>query len=202
MSPTKAEEGEAGDHLIYASPAHPGATLTYTGAPFPGGAVLAGPVSATIYAKPSSPNVIIIADLFDVAPDGKAQQLSTGGLVGSLRALDEAKSWRDKDGQLIRPYHTFTHDEPVKPGEVIRLDIQMQPRQAALAPGHNLRLVLKTQSDPKPCGTLFPGGSSFWCFNPTVTQRQALEGSSYEVEHNRQWPSLINVPVQSHKTGK
>src|ERR1039458_508720 len=77
LSPTKADERDASDRLIYASPAHPSATLTYTSVPFPGGAVLAGPVSATIYAKPSSPNVIIIADLFDVAPDGKAQQLAT-----------------------------------------------------------------------------------------------------------------------------
>lgn len=195
LTPMKAGGREGSDAVRYAVPSLPGATLTYTSAPFAHGAVFAGPASATIYAKSTSSNVLIIADLFDVAPGGEAVQLTTGGLIGTMRALEEARSWRDRDGRLIRPYHEFTHDDPVKPGEVVRLDIQIQPRLAALAPGHALRLVLKSQSDPSTCATLFPGGHSFWCLDPTVTQRRELEGGGYDIERNGTWASLINVPL-------
>lgn len=195
LSTAVPDEADASDRLCYAAPAYPGASLTYTTAPFAKGAIVAGPIAATLYAKSTTPDLIVIADLFDIAPDGKARQLATGALIGSHRRMDDRKTWRDKEGRVIRPYHVSTGDEPIGIGEVVRLDVQIQPRVATVAAGHSLRLLLKTQSDPALSTMLFPGGGAFWCLNPTVPQRRNLQGGVFDIQRNRAWASLINVPL-------
>ena len=195
LSTDRPGKGGDSDHLVYAVPNSPGATLTYSTQPFAEAMVLEGPLEATIYAKSSKANIVLIADLFDVAPDGRATQLSMGALIGSMRALVETRSWRDGEGRLIRPYHPSEVDEPLTSGAVVELNLQLQPRQVSLGIGHRLRLVVKSQSDFAPCNELFPGKRAFWCVDPTVPQRQTLEGATFEVQRNAQWPSYLNVPL-------
>ncbi len=202
LAPAKPAEDVANDQVAYVLPNQPSGSVIYTTAPFAEGATLAGPVSATFYAESTKTNIILIADLFDVSPDGETTQLSMGAQIGSMQTLDESKTWHDSDKRLIRPYHFFDKDNPVEPGITYRMDMQLQPRQAAIKPGHSIRLVLKTQSDPTPCGALFPGGTSFWCLDPTVSQRKALEGAVFDVHRNNTWPSQINLPLAPYFDSK
>src|SRR5205823_1799228 len=65
----------------------PGA-LTYTTAPMPVDTIVAGPVDATIYATSTRPEVELLATLEDVAPGGTSTPITSGALLGSLRARD------------------------------------------------------------------------------------------------------------------
>src|SRR5262245_48470764 len=86
---------EGNESLAWGDPAQPGARIAFTTAPIAEGATLAGPISATLYASSSNTNLEIIARLYDVAPDGGTTLVSRGAILGSQRALDPAKSWRD-----------------------------------------------------------------------------------------------------------
>lgn len=160
----------------------PGA-LTYTTAPLGKDTILAGPMTATIYATSTAPEVLLEATVDDIAPDGTSTPLTTGALTGSHRALDEARSWRGADGKLLLPYHPYTRAaaSPVPTGQVTRFDIEVFPTAAQVAAGHQLRLTL-TASD-------FPH------LLPTAPQAQGLAGGVYAIQRNGAYASFLEVPV-------
>ncbi len=178
------------DTIAYAQPSAPDGTLTYTSQPFGDGATLAGPISATLYASSSGTNLNLIAALYDLAPDGTATKLSSGSLVGSLRALDGSRSWFDNRGVNIRPYGSFVADNYLVPGKDYQLTFRILPRVAQLAPGHALRLTITTQTPAADCGAVLGTDPCY----PTAPQALTLPGS-YQVEHSPAMPSAINLPL-------
>ena len=158
----------------------PGA-LTYTSAPFGQGTVLGGPVDATIYATSTRPDTEWVASLEDVAPDGTATPITTGALLGSLRAVDSSRSWTEPDGRMILPYHPYTTQskQPVPAGTVTRFDIEIRPTFADLAAGHRLRLTLTTSDLP--------------ALIPTESDATNLVGGVYQVQRNQAAASYLEV---------
>jgi predicted acyl esterase len=148
---------------------------------------LTGPVSASLVASASGTNLHLIATLFDIAPNGKTTKLTSGNLVGSLRALDLGRSWFDRHGIDIRPYGDFHTDHYLKPEKPYRLDFPLSQRLASIAPGHSLRVVLTTQTPLASCGTLVGRDPCF----PTAPQQATLPGT-YEVSLGL---SQINLPL-------
>lgn len=74
--------------------------LAYTTPPFDEGRNIAGPISASLFASTTSTNTSWAVVLSDVAPDGSSTLISKGQLLGSLRALDEDRTWYfDGDGE-------------------------------------------------------------------------------------------------------
>jgi predicted acyl esterase len=158
----------------------PGA-LTYTTAPFRQDTVLGGPVDATIYATSTRPDTEWVATLEDVAPDGTATPITTGALLGSLRAVDPSKSWTEPDGRMLLPYHPYTlqSKQPVPAGTVTRFDIEIRPTFADLAPGHRLRLNLTTSDLP--------------ALLPTAPDATNLTGGVYQVQRNQAAASYVEA---------
>jgi putative CocE/NonD family hydrolase len=158
----------------------PGA-LTYTSAPFAQDTVLGGPVDATIYATSTRPDTEWVASLEDVAPDGTATPITTGALLGSLRAVDSSRSWTEPDGRMILPYHPYTTQskQPVPAGTVTRFDIEIRPTFADLATGHRLRLTLTTSDLP--------------ALIPTASDATNLVGGVYQVQRNQAAASYLEV---------
>jgi uncharacterized protein len=158
----------------------PGA-LTYTSAPFSQDTVLGGPVDATIYATSTRPDTEWVATLEDVAPDGTATPITTGALLGSLRAVDPARSWVEPDGRMILPYHPYTAQskQPVPTGVVTRFDIEIRPTFADIVAGDRLRLTLTTSDLP--------------ALIPTEADATNLVGGVYQVERNQSAASYVEV---------
>jgi len=158
----------------------PGA-LTYTTAPFGQDTVLGGPVDATIYATATTPDTELVATLEDVAPDGTATPITTGALLGSLRATDSSKSWTEPDGRAILPYHPYTlaSKRAVPAGTVTRFDVEIRPTFADLAAGHRLRLTLNTSDLP--------------ALIPTEADATNLIGGVYEVQRNTAGASYLEA---------
>jgi uncharacterized protein len=167
-------------------------SLTYTTAPFSQSTVLGGPVDATIYATSTRPDTELVATLEDVAPDGTATPITTGALLGSLRATDNSRSWLTTTGQPVLPFHPYTQAsaQPVPLGTVTRFDIEIRPTFDEIASGHRLRLTLTTSDLP----TLVPP-------EPDATN---LLGGIYEVQRNQaaaSYVELLSTPASQLTSG-
>ncbi|WP_327238031.1 CocE/NonD family hydrolase [Streptomyces sp. NBC_01317] len=182
--------GAGADRIAYTEPSAAGGRLAYTTEPFRRGAVLAGPLSARLWAGSSGTNLTLIAQLDDIAPGGAATKITSGSLVASLRALDADRSWRDSKGVVVRPYGTFAADRFLRPGQVYELTIGLSPRVARLAPGHALRLTLTTRTPEADCSA--PVGVDP-CF-PTDPQLRTLPGT-YTVHRSPTALSAVNLPL-------
>jgi predicted acyl esterase len=179
------------DSINWTSLTSPGGTLVYTSSPFENGASLNGRLDATLYVTSNRPNVELIAELDEVAPDGTTQEISRGSLIGSLRAIDTTKSWYDQAGRLIYPYHPFTQasEQPVPIGQVERYDISMSTRNISISPGYRLSLKIMTQSGS------YTGAFGTGSLSPTQPQLTALQGGVYQIEHSSDAKSVINLPM-------
>jgi putative CocE/NonD family hydrolase len=169
----------------------PGA-LTYTTAPFKQATVIGGPIDATIYATATAPDTELVATLEDVAPNGTPTPITTGALLGSLRALDASHSWLAPGSRPLLPYHPYTlaSKYAVPAGTVTRFDIEIRPTFAQLGSGHRLRLTLTT--------------SDFPTLVPTTPDEANLTGGVYQVQRNRAHASyveLLSVPAAQLTSG-
>ena len=187
-------EAESTADLRWAPPEADGGRLRFETPPFAEGATLAGPISATVYARSSNTNLALVAKLYDVAPDGTAERVSMGAILGSQRALDPDWSWTDQNGTMIWPWPTLERDDFLTPGEVYRLDIPLAARQWGIAPGHRLRLELTTQSPSDVCPE---EGDVSLVSEPcrlTAPQQETLPGGTYAVLFGPEHPSALHLP--------
>jgi hypothetical protein len=156
--------------------------LTYTTAPFAHPRTLAGPISATVYARANTAETEWVVNVEDVAPDGTSNPLTQGALLGSLRAVNAARSWR-VGGKTVLPYHPYTKasSATVPKNAVTRYDIEVFPTYATIAPGHRIRITIDTTDFPH--------------LLPTPPQITKLLGGVYEVERTAGAPSSVTVPL-------
>jgi len=183
------------DVIRWGQPDQPGTSLTYGTAPFPTGTTLAGPISATVYARSSNFNLELIATLYDVSADGTATQVSSGTLLGSMRAIDPAASWTDEAGNLMLPVHPFVGDSYVPPGQVARYDVKLNPAVWSVQPGHSLRLVLTTQEPTANCVSLLSALAPAIPCILTEPQQATLPGGTYIVQTSSEFASSLNLPL-------
>lgn len=183
------------DTLKYAQPNAEGGKLSFTTPPVVEGVTLSGPISATIYASSSNTNMVLIPRLFDVHPDGTAKLISPGALVGSLRELDMAKSWKDEKGTVVLPWQKFERDDYLVPGKPYRFDIFMAPRQWGVKPGHRLRLEFTTQTPVELCPpTGEPPSNDTDPCRLTGPQQKTVPGGVYTLLYGADTPSTLNLP--------
>jgi putative CocE/NonD family hydrolase len=158
-------------------------SLTYTSAPFAADRVVAGPIDATIYASSTRPETFFEVTLEDVKPNGSATPLTSGGLLGSFRALDADRSWLAGDGNPILPYHPYTRSSssPVVPGKVSRYDVEVFPTFARIPAGDRLRVTITTGDTPH--------------LGFTPQELAQLAGGVYAVERNSGAASFVEVPL-------
>ncbi len=108
---------------------------------------IAGPSSAKLYvsSKTRDLDVFLVLRVFD--PSGKEvvfsgavdphMPISQGWLRASRRRLDPALS------KPYRPYHTHDRDEPLEPGKVTGLDVEIWPTGIVIPSGYRLGLTLR-----------------------------------------------------------
>jgi len=183
------------DLISWGQPGQPGTSLNYTTAPFTAAAELAGPVAASIDASSSNSNLELIATLYDIAADGPATQLTSGTLIGSMRAIDTQRSWTDQAGNMILPTHPFTGDDYVPAGTIARYDIKLAPTVWAIRPGDSLRLTLTTQEPAANCTSLLSALAPAVPCLLTAPQRATLPGGTYLIQRSRGLPSSLRVPL-------
>jgi hypothetical protein len=155
--------------------------LTYTSAPLETATTVAGPIDVTLYLSSTTSDAEVVASVDAVAPDGSSRPISSGALLASLRALDAARSWRE-NGRLILPWHPYAASSTsyLKPGRVVRLEIEVYPSVARIPAGARLRLTL-TSGDT--------------ALQPSPVQISRLAGGSYAIGFGGAERSSITVPM-------
>jgi putative CocE/NonD family hydrolase len=104
--------------------------LIYTSPAFAQDTEVTGPVSLELYASTSAKDTDFTAKLVDVWPNGFAQNLTEGIL--RLRYRDSRE-----------------HPDPVKPGEVYHLSVDLWATSNVFLAGHKLRLEVSSSNFPR-----------------------------------------------------
>jgi hypothetical protein len=120
--------------------------LTFTLAPFDRPVEITGPLSARLFVSSETTDADLFLTLRAFAPDGAEllfrgaidpkAPVAQGWLRASHRALDEQLSTPE------RPYHRHDVVQPLQPGEVVALDIEIWPTSLVLPAGWRLALTV------------------------------------------------------------
>jgi uncharacterized protein len=155
---------------------------SYTTAPFTKPASVAGPITATVYARANTTETEWVAEVEEVTPDGTSYPLTEGALLGSLRATDPSRSWTS-GGATVLPYHPYTQAsaQPVVPGAVEEYQIQVFPTLATLAAGDRLRVTISTTDTPH--------------LLPIPSQLSQLVGGVYDIQRTPSSPSSLTIEL-------
>ena len=94
-----------------------------------------GTGAAHLFAEIDTDDTNFILRLWDEAPAGGRQLVTTGYLKASHRELDD----RTTEGN---PYHPHTRAVPVEPGKVDEYVVRLYPFANAFKPGHRLVVEL------------------------------------------------------------
>lgn len=158
-------------------------SLVYTSVPVTSPEVLAGPIDATVYVTSVTTDSELAATVEAVSPTGESLPMSSGALLGSMRALDSTSTWTTSSGAVLRPVHPLTQAsaQPVVPGQVTREDIQVFPTMTELPAGWRLRVTITTGDTPH--------------LYPSVAQAPHLFGGIYDVQRNAVAASSLTVPL-------
>ncbi|MFF3226096.1 CocE/NonD family hydrolase [Nocardia suismassiliense] len=161
--------------------------LTFTGAPVEQPTVLSGPITVHLNTMYDNIEGYWAVTVNDVAPNGQSTVLASGQLAASLRAVDEAKSAKDADGDYTHTVYklTLADRQTLVPGQPTVLDVAVNPVDAVLQPGHRLRVNVFASNFPRGFlapPMLFDGG----ILNAVAPQHLVLDPSA---------PSFVNVPL-------
>ncbi|MFW6641447.1 CocE/NonD family hydrolase [Nocardiopsis algeriensis] len=109
--------------------------LSWSTEPFHETTEMIGTGAAYLFVEIDTEDTNLILRLWDTAPDGSRQLVTTGYLKASHRELDE----RTTEGN---PYHPHTRAVPVEPGKVEEYVVRLYPFANAFRPGHRLEVEL------------------------------------------------------------
>ncbi|GAB2744513.1 CocE/NonD family hydrolase [Sinomonas soli] len=109
--------------------------LDWTTEPFEEPTEMMGTGAAHLFAEIDQDDTNFILRLWDSAPNGRRQLITTGYLKASHRELDE----RTAEGS---PYHPHTRAVPVEPGAIEEYVVRLYPFATTFLPGHRLTVEL------------------------------------------------------------
>jgi putative CocE/NonD family hydrolase len=126
--------------------------LTFTSPALEKDLEIAGPIKLVLYASSTARDtdfVIKLSEQYPQSPEERAkginpgfQVVTKGWLRASHRAIDEKRSTE------IEPYFTHTNPQPLKPGEVYRFDISIEPNAFQFKKGNRIRLEIVNGDSP------------------------------------------------------
>jgi uncharacterized protein len=131
-----------------------GEGVTFSTAPLRRELEFAGPIKAKLWVSSSTDDMDIFATLRAFDPRGKEATffsavepkapVSQGWLRVSHRKLDPGRSteWQ--------PWHTHDALQPLKPGDIYEIDVEIWPASLALPAGHRLALTLQGTDFQRP----------------------------------------------------
>jgi hypothetical protein len=121
--------------------------VTFMSAPVAAATEITGPIAAKLFVSSSTRDAdlflivrVFSPDLKEVVFQGAIDPhtpIAQGWLRASHRKLDKKRSLP------YRPYHTHDTRQPLKPGEVVELDIEIWPTSIVVPPSHRIALTIR-----------------------------------------------------------
>jgi uncharacterized protein len=147
-----------------------GDVLTYTTAPLTEPVEVTGPVTLTVYVSTSVPDTDITGALVDVHPDGHAELLTEGILRARYR-------------------HGLAAPEPLEPGRVHELRVDLWATSNVFGVGHRIRLEVSSSNFPRFDRNPNTGGVI------ATTGPDELVTAVTTVHHDSGHPSRVTLPI-------
>lgn len=142
-----------------------------------------GPIQADVFMDSTATEAVLSVRVDEVSKNGhKVVPLTNGLLLASARAVDESRS-RFIKGEMMQPFHPFTEaaQQPVVPGQVMKMQVEIFPTSAIVRKGHKLRISIAPSNDAQGILNL-------------PRQAQAAGGVS-TVHISPQYPSSVVLPM-------
>ena len=152
--------------------------IKYASAPMVENTEIAGPIVLNLYASCRGTDMNFVINMFDADAEGKETFLTQGYLKASHRELDIKKS---------KPYaavYTHTKSQPLVPGQVYPLTINLNPTAALIKAGHSIVLKIASTDD-------VPEDLTQVKMNHLSSQTP----NTITVYHNAQYPSHLLLPI-------
>ncbi len=190
-SPPRAAAGAAYDAV--------GEGLSFTTAPLERELELAGPIVAKLWVSSSTDDMDIFATLRAFGPDGREATffsateprapVSQGWLRVSHRRIDPGRS------REWQPWHTHDALEPLAPGEVAEVDVEIWPASVALPAGWRLALTLQGVDFQRPGEPGTPRGSGWFLHDDPQDRPPARFHGRHTVHTGPARPAHLLLPV-------
>ncbi|RUV84964.1 CocE/NonD family hydrolase [Mesorhizobium sp. M1A.F.Ca.IN.020.06.1.1] len=132
------------------------------------GVEVTGFVKAVLFVSSSSPDTDFVARLLDVHPDERAYDI----VDGILR---------------VRYREGFDRKVMMKPGEIYRIEIDLDATSNWFPPGHRIRLEISSSSFPRFDRNLNTGGNNW--------DETEWEVAHNTVHHSAEFPSYVLLPI-------
>ncbi|WP_040783954.1 CocE/NonD family hydrolase [Nocardia pneumoniae] len=160
--------------------------LTFTSAPVAEPTSVSGRIAVRLNTVQDAADGYWVVTVNDVAPDGQSSVLSSGQLMASLRAIDDANSTKSANGDYTdpRPFTSLDQRQLTVPGEATTLDIALPATEAILQPGHRLRVDVYAGNFPKGLPIL-----------PMLIDT-GLRPQHVQLDPDR--PSFVNIPLRGN----
>lgn len=143
--------------------------LCYTGTPLERALEVTGPVELVLHASSSARDTDFTGKLVDVAPDGRAEIVTDGILRARYRA-------------------SFARPEPLEPGRVYELRLDLGATALVFAAGHRIRLEVSSSNFPRFDRNTNTGGTI------AVEGEGDMVQAINRVYHDRTHPSHLLLP--------
>lgn len=141
--------------------------LVYTSEPLQAGTEVTGPVTAVIHFSTDVEDTDITVKLLDVYPDGRALNITEGVARAKYRS-------------------SYERPEPLRAGEVYRLEVELFPTSNWFAPGHRIRVEVSSGDFPNFARNLGHMSSDTW---------SEISVANTRIHHSAEHPSHILLPV-------
>ncbi|WP_406024177.1 CocE/NonD family hydrolase [Nocardioides sp. NBC_00850] len=157
--------------------------VSYETAPATSDLAFSGPLNADLSVSTTGTDGLISVSVEDVAPDGSVDRITGGWQTMRHRAVTASKS-RTLNGQVVQPWHPFTREaeQPVTPGQVYRVPVEVFPTGAVIEKGHRLRVTVHSYDVPH--------------LLPNVKQLVRGIAGVVTVHHTKTDPSTLVLPVR------
>jgi predicted acyl esterase len=114
--------------------------VKYTTRPLQADVVAAGPASLEVSLSSTAPETDIWAMVSDVDERGVAHPVGNGRLRSSYPLVDEARSLKDGNGDIVQPYGRYDVKQPARIGQERRYRVEFWPIGNRFRRGHRIRL--------------------------------------------------------------
>lgn len=157
--------------------------VSYETAPVTSNMAFSGPLNADLSVSTTGTDGLISVSVEDVAPDGSVDRITGGWQTLRHRAVTASKS-RTLNGQVVQPWHPFTREaeQPVTPGQVYRVPVEVFPTGAVIEKGHRLRVTVHSYDVPH--------------LLPNLKQLVRGVAGVVTVHHTTTNPSTLVLPVR------
>jgi predicted acyl esterase len=185
----------------------PGEGVTFVSAPLDKDTEITGPLAAKLFVSSSTTDAdlflvfrVYTPDLREVTFMGAIDPhtpIAQGWLRASHRKLDRKLSTE------YRPYHTHDQKQPLKPGEIVELDVEIWPTSIVVPAGHRIALTVrgKDYEWQKTTGAKLSNfknellGCGPFLHNDPRDRPVAVFGGKVTLHVGPQQPSYILVPI-------